>query len=271
MKKITNNATNTPLFDDEAYKTLCTDLGRSRTLADLTESIGTVINRLGFSHFQFIRLERHWPSGSQRGWLSSFPSLYRQCYLESKLYEVDWLLAYGKTNAGPIFSSHIHDYIDAAPLDVPVLQGNRHVFQLYKRYKFYDVYAVPLPAHNGHGQVLLLLGCEGMDSETFHSLVSTVSSHCHLLCKAIDTISTQRFRTAFIQCDEQPTILTPSQLRVLRGMANEDHSITALAKQLCISPITAHQHIAATRKALGVHTNTRAVVKAIKAGLITLQ
>ena len=270
MTTNTKNAAGLTPFDDETYQSLCAELQQSRTLDDLTHHIAVIIKRLGFSDFLFARLERSWHAGSQQGMLSSFPTLCLQCYQESKLFEVDWLLAYGKANAEPIFSSQLHRYIDAAPVELPAILGNRQVFQLYKRYDFLDLYAVPMPARNGHGQVLLLLTCAGMDSKAFSTQVTSVSSMCRPLCKAIDSVSSQQFRSSFVHRCDRPPLLTSAQLNILRYMANEDCSIAALSEQLCISPITAYQHIAAARKALGTHTNVRAITKALKAGLISL-
>ena len=216
-------------------------------------------------------MERCWRSGLQKGLLTSFPLLWLQCYQNNKLNEVDLLLSYGKTNTDPIFSSHIYQYIDTAPFNIPLTDNNRRIYQLYKRFDYFEHYAIPMPACNGHGQVLLLLTSVGIDTQKFRANVEPISSACHSLCKAIDTVSTQKFCSSFIQKCDQPLFVTRKQLNLLRNLANEDDTIAALAKKLCISPITAHQHLAGAKKSLQVKTNIRAVVKAIKAGLISIR
>lgn len=63
--------------------------------------------------------------------------------------------------------------------------------------------------------------------------------------------------------------IAPKPLRVLATLANNDLSIADVAGLLCISPITAHQHIAAARKALNRKTNIGAIKEAIRQGLIS--
>jgi DNA-binding NarL/FixJ family response regulator len=58
---------------------------------------------------------------------------------------------------------------------------------------------------------------------------------------------------------------------VLRSLASEDMTIDALAQELSISPITAHQHITAIRRAFKVKTNIAAVIRGIKLGLVDIK
>ena len=63
-------------------------------------------------------------------------------------------------------------------------------------------------------------------------------------------------------------VITPQPLRVLAALANSDLPITELAEKLFISPITAHQHITAARKAMGTRTNVGAIKRAMQLGMI---
>lgn len=62
--------------------------------------------------------------------------------------------------------------------------------------------------------------------------------------------------------------VAPKPLRVLATFANNDLSIADVAGVLRISPVTAHQHIAAARKALKRQTNVGAIKEAVRQGLI---
>ena len=191
-------------------------------------------------------------------------------YQENKLNEIDLVLAYAKNTVEPIFSSLIYGYIDAAPFDIPLTRDNRQVFQLYKRFGYAEHFVVPAPAINDNGHVLLLLTCAGIEPLELQAKVHSVVSKCRILCRAIDAVTTQKFASSFIHRSDRPIDITPKQLKILRYMANEDYSIKELAALLCISPITAHQHVSAARKALNAATNIRAVINAIKAGLIKI-
>jgi DNA-binding NarL/FixJ family response regulator len=125
-----------------------------------------------------------------------------------------------------------------------------------------------MAAFNGDGHVLLMLTSTGMDKQALQSHVSSLTVVCHALCKAIDTVSTRRFRLSFAGCEGSAVGITRRPLMIMRCMANEDSTITQLADKLCISTTTAHQHMMAARKAMGTKTNIRAVLKAIKLGLI---
>ena len=62
--------------------------------------------------------------------------------------------------------------------------------------------------------------------------------------------------------------VAPKPLLVLSTLANNDLSIAGCAPLLSISPITAHQHLGAARKALNRKTNVGAIKEAMRQGLI---
>ena len=64
--------------------------------------------------------------------------------------------------------------------------------------------------------------------------------------------------------------ITRKQLEVMHRLINTDSTITEIAGEMCISPITAHQHISGARKSFGAKTNIGAIVKAVKAGVLSI-
>ena len=255
---------------DALYKAMCAELAHSRSLLDLTSRSLGLVKELGFSDFLFIRLERLWQSDSECGLLYSFPNELMRVYHEEYMYEFDLIIPYGKANTQPIFSSQVYGYIDNAPFEMELTRKNRVLLQLYKRFRYFEHCIFPLPALNGSGHVLLVLTSIGVNKQEFQDTITPIMATCRALCKAIDSVSTKKFRGEFIDKKDNPVSITRKPLDVLRKLAGADITITDLATEMCISPITAHQHIAAARKALGAKTNIGAVVKAIKAGLIQL-
>ena len=65
-----------------------------------------------------------------------------------------------------------------------------------------------------------------------------------------------------------PKNLTPAELRVVQTLVIHDYTINQAADKLCISPVTAHQHISAVRKAVGVKTNIQLVLACVENGWV---
>jgi Autoinducer binding domain len=261
-----------PLFfdADAHFKALCQELSNAHDLQVFKSRILDIVNRLGFSDFIFIRLERDWQPGSERGLIHSFPKEMLDEYQENLMYVHDLLLSYGKVNTQPIFGSQIYGYVDDAPFEMELTTKNRQLRKFYRRHQYSEHLVVPTAAINGNGNVQLILTSSGKTKEEIQTTASPVIPICRSLCKAVDSVSTRRFRSSFIDKQDAPLKLNPKPLAMLQALANTDSSITHIADNLCISAITAHQHVATARKALGVSTNIGAIVKAVKAGLIRL-
>jgi Autoinducer binding domain len=261
-----------PLFFDAYahHKALCQELSSAHNLNRFKNLILGIVNRLGFSDFIFIRLERDWQPGSKRGLIHSFPKEMLNEYQENFLYNHDLLLSYGKANTQPIFGSQIYGYVDDAPFEMELTTKNRQLRKFYRRHQYAEHLLVPSAAINGNGNVQLILTSSGKSKEEVQATATPVIPICRALCKAVDSVSTTKFRSSFIDKKDAPLLLNPKPLAMLQALANTDSSITQIAKNLCISAITAHQHVATARKTLGVSTNIGAIVKAVKAGLIQI-
>ena len=257
--------------NEEHLRMLRCKLADSRTMTDFKQRIHKIVNAMGFTDFIFMRMERNWQSNSQQGLLHSLPAEFMRIYLANCMHAYDLLIPYGKNNTQPIFSSQAYGYIDNAPFEIDLVQNNRTLRQLYRRFRYFEHYVIPMNACDGGGNVQLILTDRGADKSDFQSKVTPMMPACRLLCNAIDTVSTKIFPSSFINSKNTAVNITQKSLRLLKNMANHDCSITQLAEEMCISPITAHQHIAIARKALGVQTNIAAIIKAFKAGLINFE
>lgn len=262
---------NGSLDRESYYRDVCDELMRSRTIDELALRIHDIVKDLGLTDFLFMRLERQWRTDSKCGLLFSLPQELMHAYHEEHMYDIDLVLPYGKANTQPIFSSQIYEYIDNAPFELDLTQKNRRLLKLYKRFNFLEHAVLPMTACNDSGNVLLMLTSAGTGKEALQQQITPIMPKCRLLCKAIDFVCTKMFQSTFIDKKDNPIAITRKQLTLLRRLVNSDITISNLASDMCISPITAHQHIAAVRKALHVKTNIGAVVKAIRAGLVRLE
>ena len=267
VSAITSNRVDTETY----YRTALLSLLNKRDIIGLSQCISQLVADIGFTDYLFVRLERRWHANSTSGLLFSLPNELMRVYHEENLFKTDLLMCYGKDNIQPIFGSQIYGYIDSAPFDTDLTSSNRRLIQLYRRYGYLEHCAVPAKAYNGNGNVMLVLTSRGVDPDKFTTRTTAIMPTCRALCKAIDSVTSKKFRTVFIDKSDSPIDLPRKPLDALRRLAKEDKSITDIASDMCISPITAHQHIATARKALGVKTNVAAIIKAIREGLIDIE
>jgi DNA-binding CsgD family transcriptional regulator len=256
---------------EDIYSELRSALSPASDIKELRNRVLLIINKLGVSDFLFVRVQRNWDRVSGPGLLYSVPEDYMKIYHDEKMHQSDLMLPYVKTNTQPIFASQVYGYLEKAPFEIELMEKNRSLQQLNKRFQYYDQFSIPMKASNGVGNVQLCVLQKGATPEEFQSHVSPLISTLRSLCKAIDTITTVRFRASFIGKHDDKVLISPRQLAVFSMLSNNDLSIGDLADLMCISPITAHQHISGGRKALGVSTNIAAIKKLIKLGLIEFQ
>ena len=244
------------------------ELRRVKNIDDFKHRILRVINRLGFSDFSFGLVDRDWEHEDDQT-ISSYPEEYQRIYKEEQLYMYDMLIEYARESNHPVFTSQVYDYYCNAPFNTEVTCINRAIRQLHHSLGFFENYAMPMIAQNGKDKLLLTLSQQGMATIAFQTKINSMSTSLRLLSHAINDVCSAKFPTLFEQPISQVVDIAPKPLRVLATLANEDLSITEVAKKLCISPITAHQHIASARRALNKNTNIGAIKEAIELGLIS--
>ncbi|MBL4828105.1 MAG: autoinducer binding domain-containing protein [Spongiibacteraceae bacterium] len=267
LKNRTNKDVSLISGSENTYSVYCEDLSQARDLASFKRRIINIVNKLGFTDFIYRRIE----SGERyHAALMTLPDELIRVYNEENFYESDLMIAYAKQNTQPIFTSQVYKYICDAPFETSLTEINRGIEKLNSRFSFFEYYSIPMKAYNGNGNVQLAITQKGMGTVEFQSKIIPYQASFRHLCKAIDYVSTTRFATFVMEAEESRQVtITPKPLYILSKLANTDITIAELANELCISPITAHQHIAGARKALGVKTNIGAIKKAIKLNLIS--
>ncbi len=264
-----NNRQVRPNNKPDSLHDFSTELKRSKNFNELKENILKIINRLGFSDYTFAPLERDWAYENQQGFLSTYPDEFWRIYQEEELYNDDMLMRFVKDNTHSIFTSHIYDYFCNAPFENEVTRINRTIRQLHHSFGFFEQHVTPIITADNEGIFLLSLSQQNMDAATFQATVNRSGPQIRSLGECIFKVCQSKFPHLFSQPPKKVISIAPKPLQVLATLANEDLTITDLADKLCISPITAHQHIAAARKALGKNTNIGAIKKAMSLGLIS--
>ena len=199
----------------EYFKLLSAEFSDSCTLDDFKRRILRVVTALGFTDYVFMRMDRSWHDHSQKGLLYSLPEEFMRLYHQDNFYLHDLMISYGEINTQSIFSSQVYGYFYEAPFNIELTRKNRELYQLNQRFKYYEHYAVPIRASNGSGNVQLILMARDMEKEVFQSMAKPVMPVCRHLCKAIDKVSTKKFRTSFINIQDNPVGITPKLLRIL--------------------------------------------------------
>ena len=245
-----------------------TELKQARNIDALTMQIVKIIKRLGFSDYIFMPLEVDWDQEIQQHLLSTYPKDFWKKFRDKKLYTLDILNSFFQKNTHPIYTSNIYNYYCNAPFENDLVRTNRSIRQLYHALGFLENYTIPIPGNADNNRFLFTLSKKNMDPEHFQTSTNKVAPQLYALGQAIYKVCNARFPTLFEKPKKNIIDIAPKPLRVLATLANEDLSITGVANKLCISPITAHQHIAAARRALNKNTNIGAIKEAIGLGLI---
>lgn len=255
------------LNHDNVYEEFCSILAGAQSLNDFGRRVAVIVNELGFSDYVYRRVDS---DDYCSALVTTVPDELHRVYEEENYYDDDLVIAYAQQNTQPIYSSQVYKYICDAPFETRLTATNRAIEKLNRRCGFFEYYCVPVRACHGNGNVLLSITDKGMSAAEFQLKIVPFQMMFRQLAKAVDYISSTKFSEFVLGVRETKLIsITPKPLDILSRLANADMTIAQLASQLCISPITAHQHIAGVRKALGVKTNIAAVRKAIKLKLIT--
>ncbi|TQV69865.1 hypothetical protein FKG94_22190 [Exilibacterium tricleocarpae] len=260
-----DNRTDTNL-SPEMQLGLCTQLARAKDPRDLHNQVLEVIGKIGFSDYGFVRMA---PSDLESPLLTN-PHDQVKSYFEEGYYEHDFMVRYVSQNIRPIFISKVYGVAYDAPYDIDLFRANQKIFELNQSYGYLDYYCIPMMSCRGKAKVMLTVSQRGISSLDFQVNITRHKPTLHVLCEAIDHVTSTKFPNEFSVGEEcEPVKINPKPLLVLNTLANNDMTMSAVAEKLCISTITANQHIAAVRRALDTKTTVGAIKKAIKLGLIS--
>ena len=249
------------LFEMRIYQTL----SQARDIPELKRMLLDALQRLGFSDYSFIQLNRREEVETH---LYTTPDEFPRIYLGEGIYEHDLVLSYAAVNTEPIYQSTIDEFLKKASIKTENFFKNELIQRHVKAAGFLDYYNIPIPATTGQSNALLSITAKNVDPKDFARRAETHKNHLHILCKAVDYVGTLKFPHLFL--DNIPTEIKifPKPLRLLTLLAKEDVTLQEAADIMGITRSTANAHVAAIKEALSTKTLWGSVFKASQLGLI---
>lgn len=235
------------------------------SISHLNAEIRKMIHAMKFSDYTFFRV------GEALGHptLSTLPKELTRVYLQEQYDECDFLIEYAAANTCPIFFSTVYGMAYDSPYDTNRFRANQKIYELHQKFGYLDHYCIPMKACDGGRNVMLMVSQRGVSSVQFEVNLARHRPLLHVLCEAIDYVTTMKFPESFLDAKKEESVeLNPKPLLVLNTLANNDMTIAQVAETLHISAITANQHMGTVRRELGVRTTVGAIKKAIMLGLI---
>lgn len=237
-----------------------------RDLDSFKNMILQAVTQLGLTDYWFLPLHQ---TGKDMGQVASLPAAFFAAYREARLHHHDLLLTYANEHhPRPVYYSTLHDYLQQAPVECGWIRGMREISALHAAYGFYDYYCVFVRGEGSGGRGMLAVTHSNLTGPDFRERMQGKEARVQVLAGVIGAVGRQTFPGVFLGRQAVLPVITPQPLKVLAALANNDMTITQLADKLCLSPVTAHRHITAARKALGARTNVGAIKKAMQLGLI---
>jgi DNA-binding CsgD family transcriptional regulator len=241
------------------------ELARAKDFHEFSQRIKSIINRMGFTDYAFMRLNT---TGTQLGILFTHHKI-ADLYESKEFNDDSIILKHGHVSTAPIFLSTIQYYTNNSPFETEIFKRSHDLYRICKCYGFYDAYNIPVKAFNGNGNVMLILCARKMESPDFRRQVGKYKQDLNQLAQAIDYVGTRKFPESFLNSKENSQIMvTPKPLQLLNTLAKDNITLKNAASQLSISLDTANKHIANIKHALGANTQAAAVYRAVKEGLI---
>jgi DNA-binding CsgD family transcriptional regulator len=238
------------------------ELNAARHEDELKAKVLDIVNRLGFSDYSVVNLdcihEAQYP-------LNSLPTPLIRSYYEKRLYTEDMILQRAIDNTDPFLSSLIHEHVDSAPYNSDMTRKMTAIYELNKSFGYYDCYHVPYKTQNIN--LLLSVVARGVSPVDFQNLIKESKQSLLLLTDAIVFMLSNRF-SKLLPIRAEDLTINPKPLRVLNTLANSDLTIEQVAQKLCISVVTANQHLKTVRTKLGVRSNYASIRRCILTGII---
>ena len=238
------------------------DVSEAADGASLRQCIKTHIEKMGFTDFAFINLQR--VDTVQRA-LNTLPEELLHYYSENEFYNQDMVIARALHRDDPFCSSSVYDYLDYAPFVSDMTQTMQAIYTLHKQYGYNDFYHMPY--QDDCTRFLLSVSVRGDCPVDFCSRITDVNYQLGKLSAAIAVAVSHRL-TDLLPGERQPPCISPKALLALDILANHDITVEQLAKKLRISTVTANHHLRLARCAMQVKTNYAAIKKALAYGLI---
>lgn len=226
-----------------------------------------LLHQLGFTDFFFQNLPTPTKTNNP---LTTLPSQLQTFYKKEKLHHHDLALQHVNSTHSPIFMSTIEDFILNATIKPDTFHRYTHLINTCKHFGYHDFYYTPLKSQDGDYHTLLAVTTKALNTTDFKRLVQDQEGAFQLLAEALYVLAAREFPDIFRDTQSRSTPLSHRRpIQLLELMAKEDLALKQVADRLCIAIDTVNKHMAAAKRLLGVRTQTGAVYRAIKTGLIS--
>ncbi|TQV80064.1 hypothetical protein FKG94_10360 [Exilibacterium tricleocarpae] len=248
-------------------------LHQTKDMEELHLSIQKILNKMNFSDYSFMRID----SAGYHIPLTTFPAALTEKYAANNYFSKDFLVHYVAGNERPIFMSELYSVAYDTPYDVDLFRANQKIYELNQTFGYLDSYCVPLDSCRENSKAVLIVSQRNSGAKNyepaapieFRARAAVHKPTLRVLCEFIDSaVARHSPQDEQYSQETEATKLTKKQLLVLSTLANNDFTMKQVAEELCVSPITVNQHVAAAKKALNAKTTIGAIKKAIKLGLI---
>ena len=244
----------------------CAELASARNPFEFEQKTKNIIKRLGFSDYAFARVNTFKESDVI---FATNPAEQLTIYQEEQLYEHDLVLTYARSHSRPVFLADLYEGYYELLADIELPSRRHDVYDLNKRFGYYDYYCVPAVTCNGQDRILLAVSQQHLSPLEFQRKAAPQRIALQVLCKTIDYVATTKFPDLFQQADESRIIeIGPHALLVLTTLADNDLTLPQVAERLGTSEANVVRHLEAAKRAFGVKTNHAAIKQAVQAGLI---
>ena len=155
----------------------CAELASARNPFEFEQKTKNIIKRLGFSDYAFARVNTFKESDVI---FATNPAEQLAIYQEEQLYEHDLVLTYARSHSRPVFLADLYEGYYELLADIELPSRRHDVYDLNKRFGYYDYYCVPAVTCNGQDRILLAVS----QQHPWNSSVKRLRKELHCKCCA---------------------------------------------------------------------------------------
>lgn len=244
-------------YERELYRELST----CEDIDSLENRIATVLSRLGFAEYSFLRLNA--VSGTE----ALVPTGLLASYRDKAFLCGGLMLRAESDNTRNRHLSALYHFVASAPADLLCQHSGQYVFIVGSSNEGYYLALVGSPSVSRFISMSPLR--QKADTQSFRQHIECHQYALDLLAIMIEAVGGSNFPDLFdVDKKEAQVTITPRPLRLLNILAKRDVTLRQAADILCLSPDTINKHVAAAKAALGTTTLPGTLWKAVGEGLI---
>lgn len=231
-----------------------------------------LVKSFGFCNYAYI-LCRNSEDVLKNVW--AYPEVSRDLYVTERLSRYDIMLNHVMRSEQGILQGDIVRQCSLLSFQHDIFHFNTQIYEMVRSLGMLDYYNFGFnPAcsieNRGFGRAVLSIGAVGMSEPEFHTRIKKYEYRLQLFGRIFDYVGYYR-NYGFTFQNPIFDALRGTPRRVLDVLANKNINVTQVAKELKLSQRTVAQALDDARTELDVPTNIRAVVEAVKRGIISLR